>query len=458
MSSASTSGLDSATKQPKAASMWEIIQTLLLKNRTIVSRDVEECMAFLAGQLPMTLHRYPTGQEYGTWVIPPRWDLVKGILSDGEKEILSHRDQPLFVAPYSKGFTGWVTKEELLKHVRSSSLVPDGLLYEYRFACDFRKRLTDWAISLPHQMLASLNKPKYWVDIQVDTFEGEMLIGESTHRGSSSATFALMAHLCHPGQANDGLAGVALGLEVMRRIRREFPNPRLTYQLLIWPETFGSAVYLASDESRIDSYLGALFLEMVGIRSPIRFAHTARGNTYIDRVMLEALARKGGKFDTCSFLESWGNDERIFDSPGVGIPAGSLERHPFRFYHTSRDDLAATDSDALEQMAELLMEAVRIMEADFIPRPRQRIPVYLTRFGLYADWEQQRADYDTNAKIMELFWKEMSVFDIAQILKLPHAKVKMFVSQFVHHGLVEEKPITPEYARRSLDSWNDPNG
>lgn len=429
--------------------MMQILEALLLKNRTIVSTEAEQCMRFLAEELPMELHRYPSGQEYGTWVIPPRWDVRKAVLSDGERDLASWKDHPLFVAPYSKGFTGWVTREELLRHVRSSPGVPDGFLYEYRLACDFRKRLTDWAIALPHAQVETLNRPKYWVDIQVDTGPGEMVIGESTHRGRSQTTFALMAHLCHTGQANDGLAGVVVGLEALRRIRREFPRPRLTYQLLVWPETFGSAVYLAEQESRIDSYLGALFLEMAGIQNPLRFAHTARGDAYLDRVVEEALVRRGVKFSTCGFLESWGNDERIFDSPGVGIPAGSLERYPFRWYHTSRDDLAATDPAALEEMVEVLVETARILESDFIPKPRQRVPVYLTRFGLYADWEQQREDYEIRARILELFWKGWSIFDISRQLGLSYDRVRAFAGSFVEHHLVEEQAVTPEYARKS---------
>ena len=36
------------------------------------------------------------------------------------------------------------------------------------------------------------------------------------------------------------------------------------------------------------------------------------------------------------------------------------------------------------------------LERDYIPRPRNRVPVYLTRFDLYSDWTHQRAQYDIN--------------------------------------------------------------
>lgn len=431
--------------------MMEIIGSLLLKNRTIVSTDFRECLGLLAEEIPLMIHRYPSGTEYGTWVIPPQWDVKKALLSDGEQVIASVQDHPLFLAPYSSSFTGWISREELLRHTRSKPETPEAFSYEFRFAYDFRKRLSDWAITLPHRIVEDLQRPRYFVDIQVETSPGEMLVGESRIRGETDTTFAFLTHLCHSGQANDGLAGVAAGVELMRRVKKEFPRPRLSYQLLVMPETIGSAVYLASEEERINSYVGAVFLEMVGIRSPLRLAHTRRGDTYIDRVMKEALCRLGAPFAECPFLESWGNDERIFDSPGVGIPAGSLERFPFHWFHTSQDNLEQTDPSSLEEIVEILVEIVRILESDFIPHPRQKVPVYLTRYALYADWERERAQHDVNASIIDLLWSGLSVFDMAKRLDLPYEKVRQFVISFVEHRLLETSGVTPAYGRRSLE-------
>ena len=431
--------------------MMEVIEALLLKNRTIASSDFETCLNLIGAQIPLNLHRFPTGSEYGTWVIPPCWNVTKALLMDGEKVLASYADQPLFLAPYSSSFTGWVSREELLAHTRSKPETPEAYSYEFRLAYDFRKRLKDWAITLPHRVVQKLDQPKYFVDIQVEVSPGAMLVGESFLAGQEETTLTFLAHLCHSGQANDGLAGVAVGMEVVRRIRKEFPKTRLSYQFLVMPETIGSAVYLASREERIRSYLGAVFLEMVGIRSPLRLAHSRTGNSYVDRVFLYVLGQRGVPFTECAFMDSWGNDERIFDSPGVGIPTVSLERYPFRWYHTSQENLDETDPASLEEVVEILMDVVRILESDFIPCPRYKVPVYLTRYDLYSDWEKERAQYDANASILELFFSECSVFDIAQKLKLPYAKVKEYALRFVQHGLVESSPIGPGYSRRNSE-------
>ena len=416
-----------------------------------MSSEYEQCLSLLAEEIPLIIHKYGSGEEYGTWVIPPLWDVKKAYLSDGNKIIASYDDHPLFLAPYSRSFTGWVSREELLKHVRSKPEVPDAFTYEFRLAYDFQKRLKDWIITLPHALVQQLDMSRYFVDIQVETDPGHMLVGESTIRGQHDYTIAFLTHLCHTGQANDGLAGVAVGVELMKRIRKEYPQCKYNYQLLIMPETIGSTVYLASQEDRIDSYLCSIFLEMNGIRSPVRIGYTRKGNTYLDRVLKAVMLNCGNDFVEADFKNHWGNDEFVFDSPGVGIPGAAIERYPFQWYHTSRDNLEATDEASLEETVDILLSIVRLIESDFIPQPQQRVPVYLTRYDLYADWENQRAGYDLNTAIIDLFWSGASVFDISKKLKAPYEQVRQYVMQFVEHNLVEARPLSPQYFRGNPD-------
>lgn len=427
--------------------MLEIIEKLLLKNRTIVSADFEQCLSLIAKEIPLNIHRYPTDKEYGTWVIPPQWDVKKAYLSDGEQKIASYEDHPLFLAPYSHSFTGWIEREELMKHIRSQPSTPDVYFYEHRLAYDYRRRLKEWLISLPHRIVETLDKPKYYIDIQVETKPGHMLVGESVIKGQHNTTFAFLTHLCHIGQANDGVSGVAVGMELIKKIKEEFPNPNYNYQLLITPEVIGSVAYLHENSDKIDSYLSSVFIEMVGIKKPIRYGLTRRGDTYTDRIFQHVLRERKVEFSICPFTEHWGNDELIFDSPGCGIPGGSIERFPFEWYHTSGDNMSVTHESSLKEMVEVLLDVVRVLESDFIPQPKDRIPIYLTRYNLYADYVTERSQYDTVQEILSLFWEGLSVFDIAKKLNRPYKEVGDYVSKFKQNELIQALPLTPNYFR-----------
>ena len=438
--------------------MSEIAQALLLKNRTIVSRDFEEAIEFLGAEIPLEIHRYPSGSDHGTWIIPPQWDVIKAELTDGAEVIASYRDHPLFLAPYSCPFCGWVTREELLGHVKTDSASPDAYVYEYRLAADYQRRLKDWVISLPYRMVERLDKPRYFVDIQVNTQDGNMLVAESRIEGRMEQGIAFLSHLCHPGQLNDGLAGVAAGIEVMKRIKEVFPSTTYSYSLLIMPETFGSAVYAASNQEKMNRFMGAVFLEMPGTREKLHLKLSRRGTAYLDRIMRYVMQNHGAPYEVFSFHEGYGNDEKIFDYPGIGVPALSLQRYPLRTYHTSADDLSGNDASNMEEIVDILLRAVGLIERDFIPRFRQNVPVYLTRFSLYNDAVTQRDRYLVNLMAQELAWQGLSAFDIAVKLGVSPQMIMEYLGKFAAHGLLEPEPLTPAYARMGQPEGDGASG
>src|SRR5690606_27894536 len=97
--------------------MKDLISKLLLKNRTIVTSDNHECMKIISTYYDVSIHRYPSGTDHGTWIIPDEWNLKKAELKDQEGKVLvSLEDSPLFVARYSLPFKGEITKDEIVKH------------------------------------------------------------------------------------------------------------------------------------------------------------------------------------------------------------------------------------------------------------------------------------------------------------------------------------------------------
>jgi aminopeptidase-like protein len=426
----------------------ELIESLLLKNRTIVSADVNECMDICRKHYPMRIHEYASGSDHQSWLVPPEWNVIKAELIMNGQLLASYNQSLLFLAPYSNSFRGQVTKEELINHTYTNQQAPDSFCYEFRLAYNFQRRLKEWRITLPYNMLQSIPEDaELLIDIEVEVKDGSLKIGEYSH-GQKEISFYFLSHYCHPAQANDGLSGVAIMLETISRIQKKYPDSKYTYRALVMPETIGSSIYVANEPDLIDNALGAVFSEMGGADAGFQLVHSRRGDTYIDRVFLYALQKCGQTLErSVPFRKGWGNDELVFDSVGVNVPAVSLDRYPFAAYHTHHDNMELVVEERLEETVEVLMEVVDILEWDYIPEPINRVPVYLSRYELYSDWTYQRDQYDTNILLIDNLWSGLSVLDIALKFNIDVDFTKSYIDRFVTLGFVKPIPVTPAYTR-----------
>jgi aminopeptidase-like protein len=426
----------------------ELIESLLHKNRTIVSADVNKCMNICREHYPIHLHEYPTGSDYQSWIVPPEWNVKKAALYMNGQLLASYEHSYLFLAPYSISFNGAITKAELLDHTFTNPQAPDAFCYEFRLAYNFQRRLKEWRISLPYNMLQSIpEEADLFVDIEVEIKDGSLKVGEYSH-GRSKTSFFFLSHYCHPAQANDGLAGVAVMLETIFRIQKKYPSPKHTYRALVMPETIGSSIYAANESSLIDSAIGAVFSEMGGADAGFQFVYSRRGDTYIDRVFLYTLKKLEKYPERCMpFRKGWGNDELVFDSVGVNVPAVSLDRYPFAAYHTHYDNMELVVEKRLEETVDVFMAVVDILEWDYVPEPVNRVPVYLSRYELYADWTYHRDQYDINTILIDNLWSGLSVLDIALKFDIDVDFTRSYIDRFVDLGFVKPIPITPTYSR-----------
>ena len=190
---------------------------------------------------------------------------------------------------------------------------------------------------------------------------------------------------------------------------------------------------------------------MPGSNEELQFVFSRRSNTYIDRVFLQVLKDKN-KIDCrkVPFRKGWGNDETIFDAPGIGVPTVSIDRYPFMEYHTHHDDMRNVYVDKLDEIVDIILSVVDILEKDFIPQQKDDAPIYLTRYDLYSDWTYERETYDINTLIMDNLWCGFSVLDIALKNDLDYQYVHSYISKMLENGLVTANLVTPAYSKNTL--------
>lgn len=422
----------------KIQDLKNFIEANYLKNRTIVSRDIAgiiEDVEKVTG-LPVIRHKYHTGEDHGTWIVPPQWDIKEAWLKDKAGTVLaSYAEHPLFVSPYSKSVRLTLTKQELLAHTVTEPKQPDAFAFNWRYAADARLRLQDWGISLPYNTINQLDDGPFELFIDVEVSDGDMLVGEIVVQGESDDTIMFIANYCHPGQVNDSFSGLVMFMKVMHTLAQR-NKCHYTYKLLMIQETIGSAIYIASDPSRLNKVKGAVFSEMVAWGKEWFIKLSRKGDTYMDLLASE-YCRAYPDFKTGNFFSLIGNDEYIFDSVQVGIPTLSLQKFPFDEYHTSNDEPSRIVDEDLQRAVEVILHMADVLENDGVYEFTGSVPFWMTRFNLYSDDQHEPEDFLRNLKIVYQYLDgKNSILEISDLVKAPFSVVHSYVKKMEENALV----------------------
>jgi len=421
--------------------LLQLVETTYLKNRTIVSKDIEPIFQAIEEKTGLDIyrHRYTTGEDYSTWLIPKQWDVKEAWLKDAKGNIIaSYSEHPLFVCTYSKGIHLNLSKEELCEHVYSDPKQPDAYSYNWRYAMDYRLQLKDWGISLPLNVVEEMDETStYEIFIDVDTKDGEMLIGEIEKKGKTDNIILFLSDYCHPGQVNDSYTGIMLFLKIMNDLLAN-RDTYFTYKLLIMPETIGSAAYITQNKEELHKIKGAVFSEMIGWGESWYIKKSRRQNTYMD-LIAEDCVKKFECIGVGDFYSLIGNDEYMFDSVQAGIPSLSIQKHPYVEYHTSNDEPSRVKLSNLEFAEKIVEHMVHIIETDRVYKFIHAVPFWMTRFDLYSDDQYEPEDFMKRLKIVyDYLDGESSILEIANKMSLKFEEVHNFVSMLVKENLVSE--------------------
>ncbi|MFA6078160.1 MAG: DUF4910 domain-containing protein [Candidatus Omnitrophota bacterium] len=347
--------------------MKRIISDLYLKDRTIVCDDYDYCLQYLKDYLDFTIHEFKSGETYWNWVIPDKYTVRKAYIKDvgTGKVIVDAKDHPMRLASYSAPFEGILDFSELKKRLFWNEKVPEGIPNYHKL--QYRPWEKDWKFCVSYNELKRFKKDGRY-EVKVDTIfeKGAMKVAEFHKKGKTNDTILLVAHLDHPGQANDGLSGVVAELALMQSIAKR--DTYYSYTFLVVQEFLGSVAYLSRFQDTSNLKMG-IFAEMLSTGLKLQLQTSFFGNAYIDKISEAVFSSAFKKYDILPYLTGAGNDEIVFESPGIEVPFVSIMRarskgRMYREYHTSLDNMDLIDERQLNEAHGIMKKIIDMIEMD----------------------------------------------------------------------------------------------
>jgi aminopeptidase-like protein len=226
---------------------------------------------------------------------------------------------------------------------------------------------------------------------------------------------------------------------------------------VLGPEHFGTVFYLAqTPQAERERLKQGLFVEMVGLDAPLVLQRSFTGTALIDRVATHVLRENDPQLKTGDFRTIVGNDETVWEAPGIEIPFASLSRcfHPgyFAEYHTSRDDFELNRVDKLAATLEMLKRMVEVFEEDGTIERRFEGLMALSnpKYGLYIERPDPTVAKNLSAEDLVLGRIQdalpryldgtLSVFEIAERLRVPFGPLRRHLGRFAEKGLIHLSP------------------
>lgn len=409
-----------------------------------------ELFDLMGSVCPLTVHRYPSGIEHNGWVVPHNWIVERALIKQKGVTLFDGAVHPLAVAGYSSSFRGTVSRSELDEHLFFNRNFPDA--YVWHGMNTYRPWQKHWGFCVPFAVLQHWGDGNFDVELETEFLPGEMLVGEYHHHGERAETVVFNAHTCHPCQANDDLSGVLVILELFRWLRTL--KTRYSYRAILAPEHIGTVFYLASrpadDLARVK--LGC-FTEMVGTDGPFALQQSFTGHSIIDRVAAHVLKGIDSKHRVAPFRTVVGNDETVWEAPGIEVPMISISRWPFPQYHTSDDNLNIISAVRLEESLRVLKEIVNVLEEDHSIQRRFTGLVALSnpKYSLYIERPdpvvaKQLSEADLRLgriqdHLPRYFDGRHTVFDIAERFDISFSRLREYLERFRDKGLVDLRPV-----------------
>jgi len=416
--------------------MYRLIEELYPICRSISGEGLRETLRRIQREVPISLFEVPSGTRAFDWTVPPEWNIRDAYVAHRGERVIDFRASNLHVVGYSGPIRCTMTLDELRPHLHSLPEHPDWVPYRTSYWAE------GWGFCLSQRQLEALPDGEFEVCIDATLNPGSLSYGELLVPGRSTDEVLISCHVCHPSLANDNLSGLAVAVELARRLRAR--TRALSYRFLFVPGTIGALAWLARNEAGLDRIKHGLVLSCLGDRGPLTYKRSRRGNAAIDRAAAHLL-RQAGLHSRVRDFVPYGYDERQYCSPGFNLPVGCLTRTPngeFPEYHTSADNLDLVTPAALADSCAALQRILEILEEDrCYVRTEPRGEPQLGRRGLYrgvAGLRQPAMEELALLWVLNLADNRHSLLEVAERAGLSFAQVAEAAKRLSDEGLIRE--------------------
>ena len=416
--------------------MYIFAEKLFPIGRSLTGEGVRKSLGLIREQIPeLEIKSVPSGTQVFDWTVPKEWEIREGYIEDAQgNRIIDYRTNNLHVMGYSTPVDKYVSLEELLQYIKVEEGQPEVIpyvtsYYSPRFAFCMSKKQRD-----------SLQPGTYHMVIDSRHFDGVLNYGELLLPGASEKEVLLSTYICHPSMANNEVSGPVLVTWLVKWLKSL--DRKLSYRIVIVPETIGSIAYLSRNLAQMKEHTIAGFvLTCVGDDRAYSYLETRKGNTLTDRVMKNVLGFAHPEYKTYSFLER-GSDERQYNAPGVDLPVCDFCRSKYGEYpeyHTSADDMSLISPKGLQGSLEVMQQVILALEYNRYYRVTCLCEPQLGKRGLYPT-ESRKGIYEEVKKLTNLIAYADGTEDLIGIssrIGVPVEELIPFVDKLCEAGLLE---------------------
>lgn len=416
--------------------MHALCTELFPLNRSLAGPGFRESLARLGQVLPgQRVGAVPSGSAVFDWTVPREWQVHEAwiVTPDGER-IADFARCNLHLVGYSVPVDTELTLDELQAHLHSLPEQPDAVPYITSYYAE------RWGFCLSHRQRQALKPGRYRVHIASTLAPGHLNWGEWLIPGDSPQEVLLSSYLCHPSMANNELSGPVVTTFLARALAA-LPRRRLSYRVVIVPETIGAIAYLSRNLAAMQQHTVAGFqVTCIGDERAHSYLPSRQGDSAADRVALHVLQHLAPGFKRYSFLDR-GSDERQYCSPGVDLPVASVMRSKYGCYpeyHTSLDDLSLVTPQGLAGGYEALARCLQCLELDETLRCTVRCEPQLGKRGLYPTLSTKTSGDEVRDMMNLLAYCDgrLSLLQIAALIGVPLWTLAPTVDRLKQHGIL----------------------